>query len=104
MNFKPSASQVDRLLDELCVELGFCVSPQARSRLLRAPEPDIAAMTKALFRARRTNPASTDGRRLYREVLSTVINHYRAAEDGHLTQIPLVGQAGQPVRRQTARH
>jgi len=99
MGTKLSPIQVDRLLDELCVELGFCVSPTTRVRLQRQPEPGIAAMTECLFRAKRINPQAAGAEQMFQEVLSLVATHYRAAEDAQLNQKPLMGHAFRPSRR-----
>ena len=99
MATKMSPGQVDRLLDELCVELGFCLSPTARVRLQRNPQPEIAAMTDSLFRARRINSRVAGAERMFQEVLSVVAAHYRAAEDAQLIQKLPGGQPSTPVRR-----
>jgi hypothetical protein len=42
---------VQRLLDELCAELGFCLSPRAQTRLLRSAPTDPDEFTEAVFAA-----------------------------------------------------
>ena len=44
-------SWVQRLLDGLCDELGFCISPRARARLLRSAPTDPDEFTEAVFGA-----------------------------------------------------
>lgn len=99
MGTKMSPIQVDRLLDELCIELGFCVSPTTRVRLQRHPQPEIAAMTDCLFRAKRINPQTAGAEQMFQEVLSLVATHYRAAEDAQLNHKLSMGHAFTPARR-----
>lgn len=42
---------VPQLLDQLCVDLGFCLSPDARKRLIDRPPSTIDAFTDAVFEA-----------------------------------------------------
>jgi hypothetical protein len=54
-------SEVQRLLDELCVKLGFCLPPEEARLLRRSPPTDVDGFTDAVFDAeglgdmRRTN-------------------------------------------------
>ena len=81
MNIKISRGQVDRLLDELCVDLGFCLSPRDRARLQRSPEASSVAMTEVLLRTRGIDANSTGAEQIARAVRELVTSHYRAAED-----------------------
>lgn len=45
------ASEIRALLDELCVENGFCLPAQTREELINAPPEDVDAFTYAVFAA-----------------------------------------------------
>jgi hypothetical protein len=66
---------IQRLLDELCVKLGFCLSPSDQRRLRTAPPLDPDRFTDAVFQAEGMDP------RLYgqprRQVRRTVDVHMR---------------------------
>ncbi len=47
---------VQRLLDELCVELGFCLPSRARASLLQSPPTDPDEFTNAVFAAEGMDP------------------------------------------------
>ena len=49
---------LQRLLDELCDELGFCLSPRARARLLQTPPTDPDEFTDAVFAAQGLDPGA----------------------------------------------
>jgi hypothetical protein len=44
-----SELEVQRLLDKLCVDLGFCLPPQEQVRLSANPPDDVCAFTDAVF-------------------------------------------------------
>jgi hypothetical protein len=44
-----NATVVSRLLETLCVEMGFCLPPIEQQRLIANPPADIDAFTKAVF-------------------------------------------------------
>jgi hypothetical protein len=67
----PDSSAVQRLLDELCVRLGFCLPPDAQERLVRDPPADATAFTDAVLAAEGLDP-SLAPRALYRQVRSLV--------------------------------
>jgi hypothetical protein len=64
MNIDPTG--VSRLLETLCVELGFCLSPIEQQRLLANPPADIDAFTQAVFAAEGMDQRLH--RQLYRQV------------------------------------
>ncbi len=47
---------VQRLLDDLCADLGFCLPPSERLRLREAPPTSVDAFTDAVFRAEGMDP------------------------------------------------
>ena len=73
-------SRVESLLDDLCIRLGFCLPPDARSRLLETPPADAAAFTDAVFIAEGMNPALVD-RHLYRQVRAMVVRAFSEAQE-----------------------
>ena len=71
--------EVRRLLDELCVGLGFCLPPADQDRLEADPPTDENAFTDAVFVAERMWPC-TD-LRLWRSMRECVLRHFvRAVE------------------------
>jgi hypothetical protein len=67
---------VESLLDELCVDLGFCLPPDARVRLQDAPPRDVDAFTDAVFVAEGLDPRLD--KRLRRQVRERVVRHFGA--------------------------
>jgi hypothetical protein len=66
----PSKDRVKRLLSKLCVELGFCLSPDDNRRLIENPPADPDSFTDAVFRAEGMDPRLH--RQLYRYVCDIV--------------------------------
>jgi hypothetical protein len=64
------------LLDELCVDLGFCLPPDARGRLQDSPPCDVDAFTNAVFVAEGLDPRLDT--RLRRQVRERVVRHFGA--------------------------
>ena len=64
------SQQIAYLLDELCVELGFCLPPDERARLQNKPPEDIDAFTDDVFRAEGLEPMAD--RQLRRQVRAKV--------------------------------
>jgi hypothetical protein len=54
---KTFESELSWLLDELCVELGFCLPAPERDTLMNAPPLDVDAFTDAVFAAEGLDPA-----------------------------------------------
>jgi hypothetical protein len=48
---KTLTSEIPWLLDEPCVEMGFCLSADVRQDLISAPPEDVGAFTDAVFAA-----------------------------------------------------
>lgn len=75
-----SSAQVETLLYELCVELGFCLPPDEQARLRESPPTNVDAFTDAVIRAEGIDPADIQ-LRMRRDIRSRVAEHYRKAED-----------------------
>jgi len=56
MSPRPSRRQIEFLLGELCVDLGFCLSPEAQIALILEPPSDVDQFTDAVIRAERLEP------------------------------------------------
>jgi hypothetical protein len=48
--------EVQRILDELCVGLGFCLPPEEQRRLRESPPADADSFTDAVFQAEGLDP------------------------------------------------
>ncbi len=72
-----SATRVDRLLSELCVDLGFCLPPDDQARLRDAPPSTIDAFTDAVFFAEGMDPLVHP--ELRRQVRDRVTRHFSAS-------------------------
>jgi hypothetical protein len=77
-------NEVETLLGKLCVDLGFCLPPDAQDRLIENPPGDTQAFTDAVFVAEGMNP-QTARRELYRQVRDCVAAAFaQAAMRGEL--------------------
>lgn len=74
-----SASEVESLLSELCVKLGFCLPPEARARIAANPPPNVTELTNTVFAAEGLDPSTAD-RHLYRQVRTLVAAAFRTGE------------------------
>ena len=63
--------EVEKLLGQLCVDLGFCLPPDAQDRLIENPPGDTDAFTDAVFLAEGMDP-KTARRDLYCQVRDCV--------------------------------
>ena len=68
------------LLRQLCVELGFCLPPDAFERLVAAPPDDPDSFTEAVFREEGLDPATVE-RWLWREVRDRVVRAFAGRVD-----------------------
>jgi hypothetical protein len=64
-------SQIIRLLESLCIDLGFCLPANVAQTLESNPPRGIDAFTRAVFKAEGLDPALAD-RRLYDQVRRAV--------------------------------
>jgi hypothetical protein len=69
---------VDRLLDGLCVDLGFCLPPEEKDRLMTSPPNTAEAFTDAVFLAEGMDPLLAD-RHLWRQVRNRVREAFRGS-------------------------
>ena len=76
-----SPKQIQSLLEELCVDLGFCLPPDAQARLLNDPPDDVDAFTDALIRAEGLDPYADIPLHLRRDVRARITKHFKSAED-----------------------
>lgn len=70
-----SEKEVDVLLTELCVQLGFCLPPADCTRLREKPQADVREFTDAVFAAEGMDPSTAD-RRLYRQVRDMIAHAF----------------------------
>ncbi len=69
-------TEVRQLLDDLCVHLGFCLPPLAKSQLEEMPPDDPDAFARAVFTAEGLNPDWVD-RHLFRQVRNRIAEAMR---------------------------
>ncbi|TYB41206.1 hypothetical protein [Actinomadura chibensis] len=72
---KLSPDEVAFLLRDLCVGLGFCLSPEDQGALCDSPPNDVDAFTEAVFRAEGLD--ATLHKHLYRRVREEVARAFR---------------------------
>jgi hypothetical protein len=73
--------KIEALLYELCVDLGFCLPPDAQVRLTSNPPRDAQQFAEAVIRAEGLDPEADISLHLRRDVQNRVAKHFRAAED-----------------------
>jgi hypothetical protein len=71
-----SRNWVGYLLDELCVDLGFCLPKAEYARLEATPPPDVDAFTDAVFVAEGFDPQRAD-KDLRGEIRTRVARYFR---------------------------
>jgi len=77
-----SPAEVTSLLSKLCIELGFCLSPEEDTKLVESPPDNIDDFTDAVFLAEGLNPQ--DARRhLYRQVRAKVSEAFQKHQDNN---------------------
>lgn len=75
-----SPIEIERLLDALCVDMGFCLPPKAKEELVRTPPDEPTAFARAVFIAENLNPDSAD-RHLFRQVRDRIADAMRRSAD-----------------------
>ena len=73
-------AEVESLLSKLCIDLGFCLAPEAENRLREKPPTDVNTFTDAVFVAEGLDPQHAD-RNLYRQVLEVVGTAFENHDD-----------------------
>ena len=73
------AAMLEHLLDELCVDLGFCLPRRERARLSNTPPNSVEAFTDAVFNAEGLNSEIAD-KDLWRQVRDRVARCFRVIE------------------------
>jgi hypothetical protein len=94
MTRQPSAENwVERLLDEVCVNLGFCLPPAEQTRLRHFPPGSIDAFADEIFLAEGLNPRLAD-KKLWMQVRDVVVKHFRIGVPASIAEDigPLLGQ------------
>jgi hypothetical protein len=72
---------VDSLLADLCVTLGFCLPPGARNRLRNSPPRTVDRFTDVVFECEGLDPNSAQhAKRLKPEVQAMVAKYFEAAK------------------------
>jgi hypothetical protein len=71
--------EVDALLADLCVRLGFCLAFDETERLRNHPPTSADAFTNAVYVAAGLSPVTAD-RGVYKQVLSAVTAVFQASE------------------------
>ena len=74
-----SPAQVEALLYELCVVLGFCLPYEEGQKLMNDPPATTDEFTDAVFRAEGLDPHGTVGKRLRKDMKARVAKHFEAA-------------------------
>lgn len=85
MSLHISPAQIELLLSELCVELGFCLPPDAQARLKSDPPVDADDFTDAVLRAEGLDPQMVP-RHLHRDLRAKIAKRFRDAEGEHVRQ------------------
>ena len=70
--------EIEVLLGKLCIELGFCLSPEAHSQIVSLAPPDVGQFVAAVVSAEGLDPDTMD-RELYRQVRTFVAKAFAAA-------------------------
>ena len=81
MNPPMSPRQIGLLLEELCVDLGFCLRPDEKARLIHEPPANVDEFTDAVIRAEKIDPHTDIPTHLRREVKQRVTKYFRIGED-----------------------
>lgn len=86
MYFQMTPDKIEKLLTELCVVLGFCLSPDAVARLKSEPPADADAFADAVIRAEGLDPYADLPLHLRRDLRDRVVKHFNDAEDEFFRQ------------------
>jgi hypothetical protein len=89
---KLSPHQTHVLLDELCIDLGFCLPPKDIARLESNPPTDINAFATAVIRAEGLDPDRDVPLHLRRDIKARIAKHFKRAE-GEILQERILDDA-----------
>ena len=78
--------KIAELLTELCVVLGFCLPPDAITRLKSEPPSDADEFADAVIRAEGLDPYAEIPLHMRRDIRNRVAKHFRDAEDEYYRQ------------------
>jgi len=70
---------IQQLLDELCVRLGFCLPPKVQKRLVQNPPIEPKRFCEVVIKAEGLDPSMIE-KKLYRDVLSMVETAFSKGE------------------------
>jgi len=68
-----------RLLDELCIELGFCIPPKVKAELMENPPVDETACVNAVIRAEGLEPEQV-ALTMFRDMKARARRYYKEEE------------------------
>ena len=74
-----TSTEIQQLLDDLCVQNGFCLPRPAQNQLIEAPPDDADAFARAVFTAEGVNPDYAD-RNVFRVVRDRIAEAMRRSE------------------------
>jgi hypothetical protein len=80
MSFVLTPGELRALLEDLCVRLGFCLPPDARSRIEANPPADADHCAMTVFTAEGLDPSSPENRSLVDQVRGTIAMAFIRAE------------------------
>jgi hypothetical protein len=75
INRPHAADKMRQLLNEVCVDLGFCLPPAELTRLMAERPPTADELTDAIFTAEGLDPAVAD-RALWKKVRERVVKYF----------------------------
>lgn len=76
MSHSNAENWIRKILNDVCVELGFCLSPTERARLEATPPRSVDSFTDAIFLSEGLDPRLAEGE-LRRQVRTHVALHFR---------------------------
>jgi len=76
---KLNESQIEPLLWELCVKLGFCLDPAEQERLKESPPTNVEAFADAVFVAEGADPNANP--HIRKQVIACIAAHFAKAEE-----------------------
>ena len=84
MNPPMSSRQIELLLEELCIDLGFCLPPDVQAQLIHEPPADVDEFTDAVIRAEGLDPYTGIPTHLRRDIRQRVTRCFKVREDEHV--------------------